>query len=307
MSGQGIGLPVVLITTADMQSGRDEALRRLVGSVERFRASRPEVPLVHLMLLQRCSNAAAASEQLGFPARMTVSAVDRQVSLSTARNMMINSLLSDPPDGFEEAVVAFPDDDAWYPEGVLEYIYSRFETDPALDFWFCRYGSAAALPAEVTERTPSLQQTIARASSNTIVIRGKVLRACAGFDENLGLGTPARSGEDTDFGMRSFFAARKVSMAPHVMVGHRDFDPAIRANYYAGTLIALGRHLGVSSAAKLAFLRKILVGVALVAKRDLSLGGLAAAWKGLGTNRRAINPAPPRSPAAAPRQAAKKV
>jgi hypothetical protein len=247
--------------------------------------------LIHLLLLQRCSDVAAASEQLGLPARMRVTAIDRQISLSAARNMMINSLFSDPPKGLEEAMVAFPDDDAWYPEGVLEYIYSRFETDTELDFWFCRYGSTAALPSDVREHRPSLQQTISRAASNTIVIRGKVLRACAGFDESLGLGTPARSGEDTDFGMRSFFAARNVSMAPHVMVGHRDFDRAIRANYYAGTLIALGRHLTASSAAKLAFMRKLLVGLALVSKRDLSLGGLSAAWKGFKTNRAAINPA----------------
>ena len=202
-------------------------------------------------------------------------------------------------------MVAFPDDDAWYPDGVLEYIHGRFESDAALDFWFCRYGSTAALPAEVKEHTPSLQETISRAASNTIVIRGKVLRACVGFDENLGLGTPARSGEDTDFGMRSFFAAGKVSMAPYVMIGHRDFDHAIRANYYAGTLIALGRHLTASSAARLAFARKLLVGLALVAKRDLSPGGLAAAWQALRTNRGAINPARHASRAAS-HQAAKK-
>jgi len=291
MSGEGTGLPVILITTADMQSGRDAALRRMVGSVERFLANRPDVPLMHLMLLQRCSDVVAASEQLGFPARMTVTAIDRQVSLSAARNMMINALLNDPPAGFEDAMVAFPDDDAWYPEGVLEYTYRRFETDAELDFWFCRYGSTAVLPAEVKEQRPSLQQTIARASSNTIVIRGKVLRACSGFDENLGLGTPARSGEDTDFAMRSFFAAQKVSMAPYVMVGHRDFDRTIRANYYAGTLVALGRHLTASSAAKLAFARKLLVGVAMVAKRDLPMGGLTAAWQAFRTNRGAVNPA----------------
>jgi hypothetical protein len=290
MSGQGSQLPVVLITTADMQSGRDAELQRMVSSVERFLASRPDVPLIHLLLLQRCSDAAVASKQLGFPARMRVSAIDRQVSLSAARNMMINCLFSDPPEGFEEALIAFPDDDAWYPEGVLEYIYSRFKANSELDFWFCRYGSAAVLPPEVNEHSPTLQQIISRASSNTIVVRGKVLRACAGFDENLGLGTPAGSGEDTDFAMRSFFAARQVSMAPYVMVGHRDFDHAIRANYYAGTLIAISRHLAASSAAKLAFVRKLLVGWVLVAKRDLSLNGMAAAWQGLRTNCGAVNP-----------------
>lgn len=283
-------IPIVLITTADMLSGRDAALARLVQSVERFRANRPDVPLLHHMLLQRCTDVAAARERFGFSDWMNVSAIDRQVPLSAARNIMINEIFADPPAGFDSAMVAFPDDDAWYPEGVLEHIYGRFATDHELDFWFCRYGSAAALPDQITEQRPSLQQVISRASSNTIVVRGRVLRACRGFDENLGLGTAARSGEDTDFGMRSFFAARKVLMAPHVMVGHRDFDPAIRANYYGGTLIALARHFSVSSAAKLAFFRKMLVGVALVAKRDLSVGGLAASLGGLKANRQAINP-----------------
>lgn len=283
-------VPIVLMTTADMHARRDDELRRLVASVDRFRARHPQVPLHHVMLLQRCEDAAAAADALGFPASMEVSALPRLVPLSIARNIMINRLVEAPPFDLADALVAFPDDDAWYPDGTLDYVHQRFTADTELDFWFCRYGSDAAFPATVTERQPRLHDVITRASSNTIALRGRLLDAVRGFDEALGLGTPAKSGEDTDFAMRTFFAARRSGYAPCRMVGHRDFDRAIRANYYGGTLVALGRHKSRSVPAASAFIRKVLVGMALAAKRELALPALATAWKMYASNRPAINP-----------------
>ena len=282
-------VPILLLTTADMTAGRDADLQWLVTSVERFMVRNPQTPLHHVMLLQRCESAAAACAQLGFPERMDVFAVGELVPLSIARNLMINRALASPPFPLEAALVAFPDDDAWYPDGTLDHIHQCFASDRDLDLWFCRYGSEAQFPAGLREKTPTLHEVISKASSNTVAIRGRVLDTVVGFDEHLGLGTPAKSGEDTDFAIRSFLAARKARYAPYRMVGHRDFDPAIRAKYYGGTLVALGRHKGKSVAAAASFIRKILVGLALVARRELRPGEFAGAVRMYADNSPAIN------------------
>ena len=122
----GMPVPIVLMTTADMRARRDAELVRLVRSVEEFHVLHPSVPLHHVMLLQRCPNPAAKAARLGFPGRMDVFASDTQIPLSIARNMMINRLLKDPPFALGDALVAFPDDDAWYPHGTLEHIHALF-------------------------------------------------------------------------------------------------------------------------------------------------------------------------------------
>lgn len=273
-----------------MQAGRDADLRRLVASVEKFCDAHPGVPVHHVMLLQRCEDAGAVAARLGFPDRMEVTAIPRLVPLSIARNIMINTLVAAPPFALHNAMVAFPDDDAWYPDQTLAHVHGRFQSDPELEFWFCRYGSDAAFAPGLVERAPSLQDVISKGSSNTITIRGRILDKVSGFDESLGLGTPARSGEDTDFGMRAFMASRKALYAPYRLIGHRDFEPAIRAKYYAGTLVALGRHKFRSMAAAVAFLRKILVGLALVVRGELAPGLFAEAWKMYAANAPRINP-----------------
>ncbi|MDF8335545.1 glycosyltransferase family 2 protein [Novosphingobium cyanobacteriorum] len=280
----------MLLTTADLHAGRDAELARLVRSVEQFQHAHPETALHHVMLLQRCTDPMAEATRLGFPARMDVFASERQIPLSSARNIMINRLLEDPPFPLGDAMVAFPDDDAWYPAGTLEHMHALFSKDRDLDFWFCRYGSEASFPDGLREYTPALLDIIGRASSNTIAVRGAVLANVRGFDESLGLGTPAKSGEDTDFAMRAAFSARKILHAPERMVGHRDFDPAIRARYYGGTLVALRRHRLKSVSAFVAYLRKIAVGVALCAKGELPVQDLRAAWKMQKALAPAINP-----------------
>lgn len=282
--------PVVLLTTADMHAHRETELVRLVNSVEKFRQQNPNVPVHHVMLLQRCSDASAIASRLGFPDKMDVFGDVAQIPLSKARNIMLNRLFRAPPFPLRDALVAFPDDDAWYPDGTLAHIHSLFDTDAELDLWFCRYGSLAECPAAIRELSPSLAQVIARASSNTIALRGAVLRKIRGFDENLGLGTSARSGEDTDFAVRAALNSRKIRHAPLRMIGHRDFDPAIRAKYYGGTLVALGRHKWESLAAFFAFGRKILVGIALVLRRDLKFAQFREAWKMYFSNQPSVNP-----------------
>lgn len=282
---------IILLTTANVMADRDEDLRRLSRSVEAFRKARPEVVVKHRLLLQCCDDISQASVRFGFPQDMILTASPKQLPLSIARNEMLDSVLATPSADLENALIAFPDDDAWFPQGSLEYIYDRFASDPKLSFWFCRYGSDAVLPEAVMEQRASLQDTISRASSNTIFLRGHVLSKIGGFDESLGLGTAAKSGEDTEFAIRAYFASQDVVHAPFKMIGHRDFDPAIRAKYFPGTLVALGRYAWFTPGSFAAFVRKILVGLALIVKQELPVSEFIRAWRLYASNKSAPNSA----------------
>lgn len=282
---------IILLTTANVTANRDEDLRRLSRSVGAFRKARPDVVVQHRLLLQCCSDIPQARMRFGFPPDMILTSSPKQLPLSIARNAMLDSVLATPAADLDNALIAFPDDDAWFPQGSLEYIFDRFASDPKLSFWFCRYGSDAALPEAVLEHRASLQDTISRASSNTIFLRGHVLSKIGGFDESLGLGTAAKSGEDTEFAMRAFFASNDVVHAPFKMIGHRDFDPAIRAKYFPGTLVALGRYAWLRPSSFAAFIRKILVGIALIMKQELPASEFIRAWRLFASNKSAPNSA----------------
>lgn len=285
---------LVLATTMDMTSGREAEIARLIASVEAFRARRPDLPLRHHLLLQQCPDARAGARQIGAPAWMTVSASPGRLSLSAARNRMLDVLLADEIDA--DALVGFPDDDAWYPAGTLEHVVDRLSGDGDLDFWFCRYGTAARFEAAHEEIAPSLQQVLSYASSNTVLVRGRVIEAIGGFDERLGLGTPAGSGEDTEFALRAYFAARKTRYTQAMMIGHRDYTAEFRARYFAGALVAIARHARRSPAAMKALLRKLAVGVALVLRGEMKPGQLRAAIAMIGADRRAQGEAGPDRP-----------
>ena len=258
---------VILITTANAKGGRDEELRRLFASVAAFREARPHALVDHHLLLQCCNDPAASVDSIGVPGDVRVTSDTAQLPLSVARNRMLETVLAQ--EDLDDDLIGFPDDDAWYPAGTLEAVYDAFRDDRDLDLWFCRYGSAATWQPDAPWQMPSLQQVLSFASSNTVLLRGRILKSVRRFDETLGLGTPARSGEDTGFALRAFREARTARFVDARMIGHRDFDPSIRAKYYGGALLAIRRYGGSSPAGLWALGRKTLVGAALVARGEL--------------------------------------
>lgn len=267
--------PILLISTTDGRGDRTELLQRMVASVARFRTATGAA--VRLLLLRQC----AEDGSIDLPPWVEVSEVTGHLPLSVARNRLIESVTVEP-----DAVVAFPDDDAWYPDGALEHIVHRFQAQPTLDFWFCRYGSEPIAIDPARERQPVLQDVLREASSNTIVVRGRVLNAIGGFDPELGVGAPLGSAEDTDFAIRAFRAARVSQMLDAAVIGHRDRNTAMRARYYRGALITIVRHARSIPGGRKAALRKVAVGAALTAMRSMpvrdfrrALRDAAAAWR----------------------------
>jgi hypothetical protein len=265
---------IVLLTTTDATAARTMEIARLVQSVERARRSLADIPLRHHFLVQRCASIQEAIKNLDLPAWMTVTTSHEQLPLSVARNQMLSAVAREGLDA--DALVAFPDDDAWYAQHTLEHIVQRFAANESLDFWFCRYGSEPNFTPDETERSASLQNVLSWASSNTTFIRGKVLQAIGGFDERLGLGTPLRGGEDTEFAIRAYFAAQETRFVQERRVGHRDYSPQHRGRYYPGAAIAIARHANRSAEARKALIRKLGVGFALVLRREMEVGQLLA-------------------------------
>jgi hypothetical protein len=258
---------ILFITTTDAAGDRSGDLERLLSSIETALAGRD---WRMLLLVQRASS--AANIAAGIPANVEVETIPNRVSASHARNLLLHEaheqgLLAEAP------LVAFPDDDCWYPGASLERILNLFRIDQALDFWFCRYASAPQSPPRALSMamsSPSVFQVAANASSNTIFLRSRILENLGDFDEELGIGTENNGGEDTDYALRAFRQSRKCRFVNHALIGHRDNNPRFRSRYFRGSLIAIARHTAMRPASVALLLRKLMVGGFLVATRRLS-------------------------------------
>ncbi len=268
-------LPITLFSTVDMQSDRDEMLRRMLESVVAFK-DRSDADITLFILLQRCSDEAAAAFSAHWPEWVKAVHMPGRMSLSAARNKLLASPQAKARFA-RDGIVAFPDDDCWYPEGTLDRIAADFAADRQLDFWFSRYGMDAVTASGLPSTSPSLQTVISFASSNTIVVRSSIAATIGGFDEALGVGAVLSGGEDTDYAMRAFRTARKALYVDARTVGHRDPNKALKAKYYPGSLRAIAKNTGLRPSELKALTRKLLVGLTLAIRGQMPLRDYLAA------------------------------
>lgn len=272
---------LTLLTTCHLQNDGVAGLLRLLASGEAARRTGEVAKLRHIVLLQGSTSEQCNEVRNQLPNWAELIASESSMSSPAARNEMIRRL-TDEHDFDPAEVVAFPDDDAWYPKGSLACVARHFE-DPELQLLLTRYGPSPSA-AQCTEAfRPTLQQALSHGACATIFVRTGLLADLGGFHELLGLGTRLRGGEDTEFVHRAFHRARgRILCVPGFLVGHQAADPAKKATYYEGGLAAILAHRSASAAARLALIRKLAVGVWLVvtrrmAARDL-LRSVRRAW-----------------------------
>jgi hypothetical protein len=268
-------MDVILISTTDLEADRAQVRARLLDSLVVSLRSMPKARLTLSMLVQRSTPERWAALEPALPDFVSATLIERQVSLSAARNLQLRRLIGEgmiTPD----ALVAFPDDDCWYPPGFLGAVAALFAHEPELDFWFCSYGSRPSSEAP-RAGAANIGRLVRNASSNTLFLRGRAVTAVGEFDEGLGVGTPLGGSEDLDYALRAFRSSRRTAYQAAVLVGHRDKSPDVVARYFASALIVLARH--ARRGAFLQFLRKIAVGVYLVLGRRLPPRELAAALR----------------------------
>jgi len=133
-----------------------------------------------------------ACETMGFQKKII--STKSLISLSHARNLGLNVINGD--------IVAFPDDDCWYPRNLLEQIKSCFDNDSSLDcICCCGYD-------------PDKKRTLSKRISRQDVVNISTINALRypmsigifaksksniRFDEELGAGTKWGSGEESDY------------------------------------------------------------------------------------------------------------
>jgi len=142
-------------------------------------------------------------------------------------------------------VVVFPDDDCWYPPGLLRAVRETLEANPQ---WGGVTGSARdgeGRPAVGNWQDPAGQVTKfnvwERGVAVTIFLRKAVLQKIGGFDEDLGVGssTPWQSGEETDLLIRALEVA-PIYFRPELITLHDSIQVYNRAENAKAYRYALG-------------------------------------------------------------------
>jgi len=253
-------MAIHLFTTTDWRGPRRADLVRLLDSVERSRAA--GVSVHHHLLLQNCPPETLAAERASLPAQTHVTAIPGRASISAARNQIIAAALAETPFGADD-IVAFPDDDCFYADGFLARLEAAFAARPGLDLLLCRVSKDPEDgPDGLRDIAPASAAQIVRLTmSNSMFLRGSLAATLGAFDPTLGLGTPARGGEDTDYAVRALLAGNATGFIDRPLVGHPPADRSAAARYYHGAAIVLARYARRRPALMREYLRKLLVGL----------------------------------------------
>jgi hypothetical protein len=253
---------LVLLTTTDLQGTRETEFLRMIDSVRA--GMRTGIRVTMFVLLQRADADAGAKYQGILPPGSDILTSPERMSLSQARNSLLAAAQKSV--SIDDAcVVAFPDDDCWYPPRFVDFLVASFRREPELDMLTCRVSLQPVDPPSIESRVPAAKawQVVRRSSSNSMFFRGATVAAVGPFDPAFGLGTASGAGEDTDYALRALLKARRAAFIDLPLVGHRESDLASVARYYQGALAVLSRHALERPDFCFEYVRKLAVGAYL--------------------------------------------
>jgi GT2 family glycosyltransferase len=169
------------------------------------------------------------------------------------------------------AIVAFPDDDARFPDGMLIDVATALQGASAM---VCvPYAPDAhsvnrkRFPPAEQQLTPALVMRVACTSN--VFLWTNVVRRLGGFDERFGLGARYGSSEDTDYVLRALAQGFSGVYHPQLLVEH-PYKPHRPGEYYVGNVAVLAKHsLGGGTPVLLA--RRLASGLAHVLSRKIAL------------------------------------
>ena len=157
--------------------------------------------------------------------------------LSRARNIALERIEAD--------VIAFPDDDCWYPPDLLEHVASFLAGHPHWDGVGGRaideVGRPAAGQFDVQASAMTILNIWRRVATYTLFLRRRLIEAVESFDETLGPGSRTGWGgaEDIDYVARGLRAGCSVYYDPTLKIHHpqrreQSSHPDVRQGYEYG-------------------------------------------------------------------------
>lgn len=163
--------------------------------------------------------------------RFSILHLRSEKGLSRARNLGLKRIAGD--------VIAFPDDDCWYPRNVLSEVANIMRQRDVIDGVTGRSiddeGKTSqgnfARSAQIVDRDSVWRCGI----SYTIFLRRVVIEKVGLFDESLGVGagTPWGSGEETDYLIRALDHGARLRYDPRLAVCHPSKSITIDSNVLA--------------------------------------------------------------------------
>lgn len=193
--------------------GRSEELERLFESLVAQSYPRLRVVLVDQNLDDRLASVVAR-----FESALSIVRVGSPPGLSRARNRALPLLTGE--------IVAFPDDDCWYPPRLLCDAVTALEAHPDWDGLSVQARGADSRPSSMrwdTGAGPIDRFNVwRRAISFSFFLRRSAVEVIGGFAEDLGVGagTLWGSGEETDYLLRGLEAGLTLYYEPSLFVHH---------------------------------------------------------------------------------------
>ncbi|MFD2616166.1 glycosyltransferase family 2 protein [Terrilactibacillus laevilacticus] len=133
-------------------------------------------------------------------------------------------------------IIAFPDDDCWYDNNLLEKVYRFFYNNPKYDgltgLPVDEFGRASIGRFDQSSGDVNQRNVWARGISYTIFVKINVINKVGTFDEKLGVGanTLWGSGEETDFLLNALKLGKKIYYEHKITVHHPNPTKTYNAN-----------------------------------------------------------------------------
>lgn len=193
--------------------GRTEEIERFLDSLVRQQYRSVEVLVVDQ---NRDNRLMGILERFG--KTLSLTRLHSEPGLSRARNVALAVATGD--------IVAFPDDDCWYPDELLIRVARFFREHPDVDGLSGRVAHQEQGPSYARfDRSAgfvTLRNVWQRVSSVSFFLRRGVITAVGGFDEQLGIGagTPWGGGEDIDYPLRALKEGYTIHYDPSIVAMH---------------------------------------------------------------------------------------
>lgn len=221
--------------------GRSVELRRLLESIACQRIRDMELVIVDQNADDRVRRVIAE-----FDGRLEMIRIESRPGATRARNAGLAVAKGD--------VVGFPDDDCWYPAGLLaqimEFMEQRREWDGIIGHSVDANG-APTLPWRDNAGPLTAGMSWRRSVTYVYFLRRQTVVAIGGFDECLGpgAGTPWGAGDDNDYMLTALERGARVYFEPGLRVHHPPLFPgfntasiAKRASYARADGRVLRKH-----------------------------------------------------------------